>query len=404
MNTLLARQSIYDRDRLVRAYELLYREGHSTMAHVDNLDLSAGDAATSSVITQLFTNLNMDDVIDNKLAFINFTYNHLVNQVPKLLPKNQIIIEVIESIQIDDQLIRSLIDLSKEGYQIALDDFVYTEEIVPLIQVADIIKIEVLHQNKHQIRKQLSLLQNFKGRLLAEKIENRNQFNDCMELGFDYFQGFFLSKPDPLRGQAITENRAHLIRLFGELNDPVVAIEHIENLILQIPKLSYRILRLVNSVALYNGKKIESILDAIKLLGIVCIRNWIGLLMLSSIHDVELDLLERTLIRAKMCENLANVQCKSDAHLAYTVGILSTLDAILHEPMDSLLAKIQLSTQLNNAILYLEGELGNILRIVMDYEIAHFKQLESASVDNTLLMRAYLDSVKYAIKTIHLIK
>ncbi|KTC79829.1 EAL and HDOD domain-containing protein [Legionella cherrii] len=404
MNTLLARQSIYDRDRLVRAYELLYREGQSTMAHVDNLDLSAGDAATSSVITQLFTNLNMDDVIGNKLAFINFTYNHLVNQVPKLLPKNQIIIEVIESIQIDDQLIRSLIDLSKEGYQIALDDFIYTDQIVPLIQVADIIKIEVLHQNKDQIRKQLSLLQNFKGRLLAEKIENRNQFNDCMELGFDYFQGFFLSKPDPLRGQAITENRAHLIRLFGELNDPVVAIEHIENLILQIPKLSYRILRLVNSVAFYNGKKIESILDAIKLLGIVCIRNWIGLLMLSSIHDVELDLLERTLIRAKMCENLANVQCKSDSHLAYTVGILSTLDAILHEPMDSLLAKIQLSTQLNNAILYLEGELGNILRIVMDYEVAHFNQLESASVDNSLLMRAYLDSVKYAIKTIHLIK
>ncbi|MCW8399996.1 HDOD domain-containing protein [Legionella sp. PATHC038] len=404
MNTLLARQSIYDRDRLVKAYELLYRDGHSTVAHVDNLDLKAGDGATSSVITQLFTNLNMEDVIGNKLAFINFTYNHLVNQVPKLLPKNQIIIEVIENIQIDDQLIRSLIDLSKAGYKIALDDFIYTEQIVPLIQVADIIKIEVLHQNKHQIQKQLSLLQNFKGRLLAEKIENRNQFNDCMELGFDYFQGFFLSKPDPLRGQAITENRAHLIRLFGELNDPAVAIEHIENLILQIPKLSYRILRLVNSVALYHGKKIESILDAIKLLGIVCIRNWMGLLMLSSINDVELDLLERTLIRAKMCENLANIQCKSDSHLAYTVGILSTLDAILHEPMESLLAKIQLSTQLNNAILYFEGELGSILRIVMDYEIAHFKQLESASVDNTLLMRAYLDSVKYAIKTIHLIK
>ncbi|WP_392536982.1 EAL and HDOD domain-containing protein [Legionella sp. 227] len=404
MNTLLARQSIYDRDRLVKAYELLYRDGHSTVAHVDNLDLKAGDGATSSVITQLFTNLNMEDVIGNKLAFINFTYNHLVNQVPKLLPKNRIIIEVIENIQIDDHLIRSLIDLSKAGYKIALDDFIYTEQIVPLIQVADIIKIEVLHQNKHQIRKQLSLLQNFKGRLLAEKIENRNQFNDCMELGFDYFQGFFLSKPDPLRGQAITENRAHLIRLFGELNDPAVAIEHIENLILQIPKLSYRILRLVNSVALYHGKKIESILDAIKLLGIVCIRNWMGLLMLSSINDVELDLLERTLIRAKMCENLANIQCKSDSHLAYTVGILSTLDAILHEPMESLLAKIQLSTQLNNAILYFEGELGNILRIVMDYEIAHFKQLESASVDKTLLMRAYLDSVKYAIKTIHLIK
>ncbi|WP_237760434.1 EAL and HDOD domain-containing protein [Legionella steelei] len=404
MKILLARQSIYDRERLVRAYELLYRDGSSKAAHVDNKDLKAGDHATSSVITQLFANLDLNDVIGDKLAFINFTYNHLINQIPKLLPKNRIIVEVIEDMPINDQLIHNLIDLSKEGYKIALDDFIYTEQIIPLIQIADIIKIDVLHQNKQQIRKQLTLLQHFNGKLLAEKIENRSQFNDCVELGFDYFQGFFLNKPDQLRGQAITENRTHLIRLLSELNNPEVSIERIEDIILQIPKLSYRILRLVNSVALYNGKEIESLLDAIKLLGIVRIREWLSLLLLSSIHDVELDLLERTLIRARMCENLAKIKCKSSTHLAYTVGIFSTLDAVLHEPMESLLAKIQLSAQLKNALLYFEGELGGILKMVLDYEMANFKQLESALVDSNLLTSAYLDSVKYAIKTLQLIK
>ncbi|MBN9227894.1 MULTISPECIES: EAL and HDOD domain-containing protein [Legionella] len=222
MKILLARQSIYDRERLVRAYELLYRDGSSKAAHVDNKDLKAGDHATSSVITQLFANLDLNDVIGDKLAFINFTYNHLINQIPKLLPKNRIIVEVIEDMPINDQLIHNLIDLSKEGYKIALDDFIYTEQIIPLIQIADIIKIDVLHQNKQQIRKQLTLLQHFNGKLLAEKIENRSQFNDCVELGFDYFQGFFLNKPDQLRGQAITENRTHLIRLLSVTFPPKI--------------------------------------------------------------------------------------------------------------------------------------------------------------------------------------
>lgn len=387
------------------AYELLYRNGDSQSANIDNLIESSGDAATSSVITQLFTNLDMDTIIGNKHAFINFTYNHLINQVPNLLPKQRIVIEVLETIAIDKPLIDSLITLKNQGYKIALDDFIYREDLIPLVEVADIIKIDVLNQSMQQVEAQLaSLRRRFSGRFLAEKIENKTQLHNCIELGFDYFQGFFLNKPDPLKGQVITENKVHLLSLISELNDEQVAFERIEKIILQIPKLSYRILRLTNSSSLYLGRKIDSLIDAITQLGLVQIRNWLSLLLLSSFDDVAPDLLERTLIRAKMCEHLAQASGYPNPHQAYTVGILSTLDAILNDSMASLLAKIQLSDALNEALLHHEGELGTLLKFTIAYEEANFSQLEHATIDNEALTRSYFQGIEYANDVINMIK
>lgn len=405
LRTLLARQGIYNKNSSVWAYELLYRNGDAQTANVDNMHEASGDAATSSVITQLFTNLNMDTIIGNKRAFINFTHNHLVHQVPNLLPKNRIVIEVLETVAIDKPLIDNVSKLSQSGYKIALDDFIFREELIPLIEIADIIKIDVLNLNKRQIAEQLYPMQNrFKGKFLAEKIEDKDQFNNCIDLGFDYFQGFFLNKPDSLRGQAITENKSNLLRLLAELNDDQVPIERIEKIILQIPKLSYRILRLANSGLLYTGRKIESLMDAITQLGLLQIRNWLSLLMLASLDDVVPDLLERTLIRAKMCEYLAKATGFSNPHQAYTVGILSTLDAILNEPMPSLLSKIQLSDVLNEALLNHHGELGQLLKFTIDYEEANFNQLENTSVQFEEFTKSYLQGIEHAnnvIKMIH---
>jgi EAL and modified HD-GYP domain-containing signal transduction protein len=403
--TLLARQGIYNKNGSVWAYELLYRNGDSTEANINNLIASSGDAATSSVISQLFTNLDMDTIIGNKRAFINFTYNHLIHQVPNLLPKNRIVIEVLETIAIDQLVIDNLIDLKQQGYKIALDDFLFREELIPLIEIADIIKIDVLAQNMQQIEEQLiPLRQRFNGHLLAEKIEDKIQFNNCIELGFDYFQGFFLNKPDPLKGQVITESKSNLLRLIAELNNDEVPIDRIEKIILQIPTLSYRILRLTNSGSFYVGRKIESLFDAINQLGLVQIRNWLSLLLLAGFDDVVPDLLERTLIRAKMCEHLAKISGFSNPHLAYTVGILSTLDAILNEPMASLLSKIQLSDALNEALLHHRGELGALLHFTIAYEEANFNQLDDNKINNEDLARSYFQGIEYANDVIKLIK
>ncbi|BCA93864.1 histidine kinase [Legionella antarctica] len=403
IKTLLARQGIYNKNGSVFAYELLYREGDTPTANVDNFNPLSGDTATSSVITQLFANLDIKTIIGNKRAFINFTYNHLLEQIPLLLPKSRIVIEVLESVAATDPLITNLTELSHQGYEIALDDFVFREELIPLVELANIIKIDVLNLTNQQIIEQLAPLKGFKGKLLAEKIENMTQFNDCIELGFEYFQGFFLNRPDPYKGRVMTENKIHLLKLLSELNNQDVPLSRVEEIILQIPKLSYRILRLSNSAAMYVGKKIESLMDAINQLGLVQIRNWICLLLLASLDDVSPDLLERTLIRAKMCEDLTKkIGCGSPLQ-AYTVGILSTLDGILNEPMNSLLDKIKLSEILNEALLHQKGELGHILKLVIDYEEAKFNELDKAPVAHKDLAQSYLQGLAYASEVMDII-
>jgi c-di-GMP-related signal transduction protein len=404
IKTLLARQGIYNKNGSVYAYELLYREGDALTANVDNLNPLSGDTATSSVITQLFANLDINAIIGNKRAFINFTYNHLIEQIPLLLPKSRIVVEVLETVAVTKPLIANLTNLSQLGYEIALDDFIFREELLPLIELANIIKIDVLNLTVLQIREQLAPLKGFKGKLLAEKIENVTQFNQCIDLGFEYFQGFFLNRPDPCKGQVITENKIHLLKLLSELNNQDVPLERLEEIILQIPKLSYRILRLSNSASLYVGKKFESLMDAITQLGLVQIRNWICLLLLASLDDVTPDLLERTLIRAKMCETLAKKIGAGNPLQAYTVGILSTLDGILNEPMNSLLNKIQLSEILNEALLHQKGELGKILKFVIDYEEAKFDELDKTLIEPKDLTQSYLQGLAYANEVIDIIK
>ena len=388
----------------MHAYELLYRDGDVLTAHVDNLNPFSGDSATSSVIAQLFANMDMNAIIGNERAFINFTRNHLLGEIPLLLPKSRIVVEVLETVTIDQHLIANLESLSKLGYEIALDDFIFQDYTRPLIDLANIIKIDVLNQTNEQIVERIKPLKGFQGKLLAEKIENRSQFNFCVELGFDYFQGFFLNKPDPFKGQVITENKVRLLKLLAELNNYDVPLERIEEIILQIPKLSYRILRLSNSASLYTGKKIDSLMDAISQLGLLQIRNWVSLLLLASLDDVAPDLLERTLIRAKMCESLTRKLGSGNPLQAYTVGILSTLDGILNEPMDSLLAKIQLSDTLNEALLHQKGELGLVLKFTIDYETANFNELDNIVLENKDLAQSYLEGIVHANEIIDLIR
>lgn len=391
LTTLLTRQGIYSKTGAVYAYELLYRD-----LVPDAVNTFSDEEETSLVVTQLFSNLDIDAIIGKKKAFINFTYNHLIQKIPTLLPKDRIVIDVLETVDVDKPLINSLLSLREQGYKIALHNFIFNEKNSLLIDLVDIIKLNVLYQNKQQIAEQLKPLKHFKGQLLAKKIDDNQQFSDCIDLGFTYFQGFFLNKPDLLKSQQITENKNNLLRLLAELNNQDIPMERVEELILQIPKLSYRVLRLANSVYLYRGKVIESLLDALKILGLNQVHNWLCLFLLSSQDDLIPDLLERTLIRAKMCEGLARISGHSDPHQAYTVGIFSTLDRFLNEPMDVLLSKIKLSNAFNEALLHQKGELGHILQITIDYEAANFKKLERTTYDKQDLTRSYLEGINYA--------
>ncbi len=396
LQTLLARQGIYDKSGAVYAYELLYRNNNDFCANVDNTDEQAGVQATASVVAHLFANLNIDTIIGNKLAFINFTHSDLVQQMPRLLPKDRIFIEVLETVEIDSHLISKLSELSKDGYKIALDDFVFKEEYLPLLAMVDVIKLDVLNQTKDDIANQMQRLSAYKGKFLAEKIDNKEQFKNCVELGFDYFQGFFLNKPDNIKGTVLTENKLQILGLLAEINKEDVSLQNLEEIILQIPKLSYRILRISNSAFYYAGHTINNLVDAIFRLGMVKIKDWTNLLLLASNDDAPSDLLERTLIRAKMCELLAKSTNYNNPHDAYMVGMFSTLDGMLNEPMPALLARIQLSDTFNQALLQHSGELGNFLKYSLDYEQANFGEMEHSVFDRNTLTGFYLQGIEYA--------
>ncbi|KTD62247.1 EAL and HDOD domain-containing protein [Legionella spiritensis] len=402
--TLFARQEIFNCSGSVCAYELLYREGNYPTSNLPPGESEQGDRATSFVISHLFTHLNFETILGAHPAFINFTRKHLLEEIPLLLPKNRIVIEILENTLVDNELLTVVAKLAKKGYKFALDDFVYHKELEPLIDMANIIKIDVLNLSKEDVLKQLSHLQHFKGRLLAEKVETRRQFAHCKELGFDLFQGYFFNHPDVILGQKISENKTHLLKLLTEIHNPNIQMQRIEEMILQIPKLSYRILRLSNSAALYAGKKIETLLDAIQQLGLIQIRDWISLILISSLDDVALCLLEKTLIRAKMCQSLARHGGFTNPHLAYTIGMLSYLDAIFNEPMDTLLSKISLSEELNNALLHHEGKLGRVLSEVKYYEQGQFDKLNDSQFTMPHFSSAYMAGIEHCNEILLLIK
>lgn len=405
LGTLFARQEIFNSSGKVCAYELLYRDGDSLNANLSQTSPIDGDNATSFVISHLFAHLDFELILGNHPAYINFTRKHLIEQIPKLLPSNRIVIEILEDTPVDDELIAVVRALAKRGYKFALDDFIYHDYLLPLINLADVIKIDVLNLPEAEVINQLTLLKTlkYKGKLLAEKIETRQHFLRCKELGFHFFQGYFFNRPDLIRGEKISENKTHLLRLLTELHNPDIHMERVEEIILQIPKLSYRILRLANSAALYAGKKIDSLLDAIQQLGLIQIRDWISLLLVSSLDDVAHSILEQTLIRAKMCQSLARQTGAASPHQAYTVGMLSTLDAVLNEPMPTLLAKISLSEDLNKALLFRKGGVGQILAAVEYYERGEFERLRDFNFPSDSFSSAYIDGIEYANQVMQLL-
>ena len=403
MAILFARQEIYTRNSTVAGYELLYRQSDREQSKLVNGDSIEGDNATSSVIANLFTNTNMDVVLQNVPAFINFTRNNLLQKVPLMLPKEKIVIEVLEDVYIDEQLIKILKLFSKKGYRLALDDFEYNERIVPLIPIVDIIKIDVLNCTANDIRRQLDSLQGVKGKLLAEKIESETQFNLCKSLGFELFQGYYLNYPDCVEGEELSENKTFLLRVMAELHNPEVRLEEVEAIILQIPKLSFRILRLANSVVYYVGRKIDTLFAAIQQLGVFLIRDWVSLILVSSIDDVSPDMLERSLIRARMCQVLARRSGIANPHHAYTVGILSNLDSILRQPLQELLQQVPLSEELSEALTHHSGNLGYVLFCAKQYELARFTDLDFSHFSESDYSQAYVEGLNYANEVMNII-
>jgi len=395
-DVLLARQPIYDTKKNVVAYELLFRENNQTP--VSSFD---GNRATSRVLLSLFTESDINTVTNGLPAFVNFTAELIHN--PPLFEPKAIVIEVLEDIEITEKIISSLKKLKQKGYKLALDDFVMDEKYRPILALVDIIKLELPEMDQQTLEHTIETLKEYDVKLLAEKIETPEQFNQCMDLGCDMFQGYFLSKPEIIKGKKIAAGKMAIIDLISEIQSPSIDMNGLTKIISRDPALSFKLLKLINSAAFKRSKTIDSIHKAVTLLGIDRIKSWTSLLALSKLDDKPESLHYIALIRALMCERLAEYIQPQAKELFYTVGLLSCLDAFFDQDIKQILQHISLDNSVNNALLTYEGNAGLALQTTIYFENSqwgklNWEQLGELELNAKLVNEIYFEASRLAIQ------
>ncbi len=394
-NLYIGRQPIYNRKLEVVAYELLYRDDDHNRARVVD-----GDAASSQVIINAFLEIGLEHLVGKHQAFINLTRGFLLDKAFMQLPKEQMVLEVLEDIALDAEMLTALKRLSQEGYTIALDDFVFHEAARPALEIANIIKIDVLALSVDAIQEHVTLLKNYNLKLLAEKVETHEMLEHCQAWGFDYFQGYFLSRPKIVQGRRMPAMRLTALRTLGVLQNPSLSLAKLEEVVAQDVTLSYKLLRYINSAAVSLPRKVDSIHQALVIAGTDCIRMWATLMALSNVDDKPHSLMATALTRAKMSELLAKAMGLKDLQTFFTVGLFSTLDALMDQPLNEILEALPLSDEVKDALLQHKGLHGDVLNTVLSYE-QNEEQKQIQRLDLTLdrIRDAYLGAIKWADET-----
>ncbi|MEE9422169.1 MAG: HDOD domain-containing protein [Gammaproteobacteria bacterium] len=387
----LARQPIYDRDLNVYAYELLFRNNKTNQAGIVD-----GDQATADVIVNTFMEIGLNNIVGDRLAFINLTRSFIVDERPVSLPKDRVVLELLEDIDPDEEVIQAARRFTKEGYTLALDDFIFHESLRPLVEIASIIKIDVMALDQQQIREHVTELRQYPLKLLAEKIESQAMYRYCVELGFDYFQGYFFAQPVIIQGQRLPNNRLAILRLLGRLQDASISAKQLEELVSQDVALSFRILRYINSASLSLPRKVESIHEAVVLVGLQNIKNWSLLLAMSSVDNKPVELVTMAMIRGKMAELLATKMDLANPESFFTVGLFSALDALVDNSMEEILTQLPLADHIAKALLHHEGTHGDILNCVLTYERGDWEAISCNMLSMPEIRTCYLEALKWA--------
>ncbi|MEJ2913065.1 EAL and HDOD domain-containing protein [Pseudoalteromonas sp. C12FD-1] len=366
-----ARQPILDREKELVGYELLFRDG------VDNVfpDID-GDEATTKLIEGSQFNFGLEDLTGNKPAYINFTLETLLKGYPTMLGKETVVVEILETVQPGKRLLAIVKDLKEKGYTLALDDYIHQPVWRHFYPFIDILKIDFLTTDESAIKTIINDIKAYPHiKLLAEKVETYEAYNLALELGFEYFQGFFFSKPEMVQSKALPPSEMALAELLYETSSVEMDLKKITDVFERDVNLSYKLLRYSNSAAFARRAEINTIKQALIVLGANEIKKLLSLLFAAQVSaDKPVELIRLSLTRARFGELLAisHGQFK-DTGMAFLTGMMSLMDAILDESMESVMQKLPLSTEIKAALLNDEGLLAKYLNLVKYYEHAEWE-------------------------------
>lgn len=348
MDVWVARQPILDRKQQLYAYELLFRSHRAS----DRFDGAGAASATTQLVADTILGIGFDNLLSGHKAFINFDRSLLLGGLCSILPRKDVVIEVLETVSADDEVLAACRDLYQNGYEIALDDFVRGPETEPLTNFAHIVKVDVQTTSREEQEKMLRAYQPRGISMLAEKVETREEFAWALAAGYDYFQGYFFARPAIVPGTQIPPVKAVALRLLRETQQTELNYGRIQTLISGDVALSWQLLRYVNSALLYRREPINSIQQALAMLGENSIRQWAALATLSRLtKDKSDELLVLSLVRAHFCEYLTNLTQVPGSHDAFLMGLFSLLDALLDLPLEEALRRADVVPSIRAALL-----------------------------------------------------
>lgn len=372
----VARQPVFDRDMNIWGYELLFRDGKKFNA----AQFPDGNIATSKVIMDGF-NLAVEVLSTNQKLLINYPEEMIIQGAPMALPPDTAVVEILETVRPTEEILRRCARLKSAGYIIALDDFVGQPGYEPLLDIADLIKIDVLGMDKNQIEMIIEKFRpNSSTRLLAEKVEDLSMFDLCRSLGFDLFQGFFFSRPQIIQGKKLSASQISRLKLLNLLSSPDLDLKLISETIQHDISLSYRLLRYINSPGVGVVHEVKSINQAVNLLGQQKISAWLRVLIMADMSSSQRsgELLFTSLQRARFLELLSSSQDSAPASkdTMFLLGLFSLLDAIMIQPMEELLKNLSLESSIKKALLGDNPELKYWLDLTTACERGHWKEAE----------------------------
>lgn len=399
----VARQPIFDKCEKVVGYELLYRaDGDADSARDVN-----DETMTSSVLVNGVLGVGLTKLTDGLTAFINVSEEMLFDGTVELLDPKAVVVELLETIEPTPRVTAKCEALVSEGYRLALDDFEYDDSYIPLLRVAELVKVDVVETGE-RTPEMVERLKPYHVRLLAEKVENQVIHERCVADGFELFQGYHYFKPQTVSGRDTASQSVSIIRLMNMLQDAAASDRALEEAFRSDPSLTYKLLRIVNSAAL-GGRGVQSITHAMRLLGRDPLYRWLCLLLVSVGRgggDVQVEIIKAALLRGRMCEVLGDNMRNSvrrdipSSGSLFLVGLFAQIDQLVGTPLADVLDEIDVTPEVRAALLGREGHAGRILKTAEAYAEADWggaeREMTEVGGNPDILPGVYLDAVTWA--------
>ena len=354
----IGRQPIFNTKLSLHGYELLFRSSQES----NHATIIGADSATAQVMMSAFGDIGLRDIASDHKVFINFTEGLLLRENLPFFPPRQVVIEVLEDVHVSEALLRSLKELRSKGFTIALDDYVFNPKLEALESYADIIKVDILEVGPRMLAEHVQRLKNKGVRLLAEKVETREQFDFCKSIGFDFFQGYFFAKPKIIKGRRLPTNKMTVLELLSNVFDPDIDMSKLSAIIAKDLSLSQKLLKFL-AENVQSKFPIASVHDGVMRFGLDRLQSWASMLALAGLDDKPMELFRMSLTRAKFCELVGEKMGDVSKDMYFTVGLFSLLDAVMDMELSELLEKLKLDPKLVHALI---GDQPSNLRMPLD--------------------------------------